>query len=88
MKEQEEAAKAAAKKLIAQFLELHDVCSVRIFFVMNGAGRVTCQDVGNGDIYSMQGGVREWLLIQDESARIIARREAAGVGPSDPMVDL
>ncbi len=75
MKEQEAAAFEAAKKMIAQFLENHSPCAVRIFFTMNGAGRVTNQDYGNGDIYSMQGAIREWLIMQDERARVQVRRE-------------
>lgn len=81
MIEQEQAAHSAAKAMIAQFLEQHDVCAVRMFFVMNGAGRITSQDVGNGDIYSMQGAIREWLIIQDERARIIARKDESEDSP-------
>lgn len=75
MIDQENAAKAAVEKMVASFLEQHEVCAIRVFFVMNGAGRVTSQDVGRGDIYSMQGAVREWLIIQDERARAIVWRE-------------
>lgn len=81
MIEEEQAAHAAAEKMMLAFLEQHQVCAIRIFFVMNGASRVTSQDVGRGDIYSMQGAVREWLIIQDERARaIVWREEKAGEG--------
>ncbi len=83
MIDQEKAAMEAVKKIVAQFLEQHNVCAVRIFFVMNGAGRVTSQDYGNGDIYSMQGAIREWLIIQDERALISVRKQEA-----DPEGDL
>ena len=69
------AAETAAQRMISEFLEMHNVCGVRIFFTMKVGPSIAARHYGNGDFYSIKGWIHDWLTIQDERARIETQRQ-------------
>ncbi len=62
------------KKFVRALQEMH-IVNVRVFVTGNSGGVSRGYNFGDGDIYSMLGYVREWLIQHDESARLEERRE-------------
>jgi hypothetical protein len=65
-----------------QDLQEHHLVNVRIFVTGNRAGQCRGESYGNGDIYSILGYVREWLIQQDERAKGVIRQEEREADPA------
>lgn len=70
-----EAAEESIRKFVTQFMEHHDACAIRVFLTMKGGGTLSVRDIGDGDIYSIEGFIRQWLIQSEERIRIMTRKE-------------
>lgn len=63
------------KAFVQSMLE-HHLVNIRVFITKTEEGQAKLYDYGGGDWYAIYGGVREWLIKQDERSKEMVRAES------------
>lgn len=70
------------KAFVADLLQ-HHLVNIRVFVTKSEEGLAKVYDHGGGDWYSTYGAIREWILKQDERAKITVRQESISSAEGD-----